>query len=239
MMSDGNLIHLGRKDFQVKIRGNRIEISEIEGLLRGLEGVNEAVVMARADGNGHQHLIAYVHSNKNAEPSVGELREAVEDGLPDYMMPSTFVILDQLPYLPNGKVDLKSLPIPDKARPHLDTPMVSPRTPIEQTLSEIWSEVLDIKDVGVDDSFHELGGHSLAASRVISRVIESFRVELPVKSLFESPTIANMALVITQNQAKRAEQADIECMLAELEAMTDDRAAEIFGESATAPQETS
>ena len=230
MTSDGNLIHLGRKDFQVKIRGNRIEIAEIEGLLRGLEGVSEAVVMARADGNGHQHLIAYVHSDENAEPSVGELREAVENGLPDYMVPSTFVILDQLPYLPNGKVDLKSLPIPDKARPHLDTPMVSPRTPIEQKLSEIWSEVLDIEDVGVEDSFHELGGHSLAASRVISRVIESFRVELPLKSLFESPTVADMALVITQSQAKGADEQEIGRMLAELESLSEEQARLFLGD---------
>ncbi len=230
MTSDGNLIHLGRKDFQVKIRGNRIEIAEIEGLLRGLDGVHEAVVMARADGNGHQHLIAYIHFDQDAELSVGELREAVEDGLPDYMMPSTFVILDQLPYLPNGKVDLKSLPIPDKARPHLDAPMVSPRTPIEQRLSEIWSEALDIKDVGVNDSFHELGGHSLAASQVVSRVIKSFRVELPLKSLFESPTVADMAVVITQSQAKRADEQEIGRMLAELESLTEEQARQFLGD---------
>ena len=199
---------------------------EIEGLLRGLEGVEEAVVMARADGNGHQHLLAYIHSNKDVELSVGELRQAVRNGLPDYMMPSAFVILDQLPYLPNGKIDLKSLPIPDNARPNLDIPMAYPRTPIEHELSEIWSGALNIDDVGINDSFLELGGHSLLATQIISRVIRDFRVEVPLQSLLQSPTIAEMALLIVQYQARKADERGINNLLTKLESLSDGHAQE-------------
>ena len=138
------------------------------------------------------------------------------------MIPSVFVTLDALPLMPTGKVDRTALPCPGTSRPKLDTPYVTPRTQIEEELTRIWAEVLDLDQVGIDDNFFDLGGHSLAATRVISRVINTFKVELPIKSLFESPTVADMAVVITQNQAKNAGPKDLARMLTEVESLSDE-----------------
>ena len=140
------------------------------------------------------------------------------------MIPSAFVMLDSLPLLPSGKVDRKALPAPSSARPELEFPFLAPRTPFEKEVAAIWAEVLGLDQVGIHDNFQELGGDSLLASRVISRVIDTRKVELPIRSLFESPTVANMTAVIIQSKAKRAEQQDIEPMLAQLEALSDERA---------------
>ena len=134
------------------------------------------------------------------------------------MVPSTFVILDQLPLLPNGKVNRQALPAPTKERPQLESTYVAPRTPVEEQLAAIWSEVLDLDEIGVEDNFLELGGDSLRAGQVISRVINTFQVELSLSTLFESATVADMAVAIVQNLAKQADSQDIERMLAELEA---------------------
>ena len=140
------------------------------------------------------------------------------------MVPTSFVELDELPTAPNGKINRSALPAPGTGRPDLDSQFVAARTPVEEQLSEIWAEALDLDEVGIQDCFFDLGGHSLLASHILSRAIKAFRVELPLKVLFESPTVAEMALVITGSQAKKAKKVDIDRMLAELELLTDEQA---------------
>jgi acyl carrier protein len=140
------------------------------------------------------------------------------------MIPSAFVFLAELPLMSTGKVNRRALPDPGRLRPDLDTPMISPRTPIEKEIAQIWAEVLLLDEVGVSDNFLALGGHSLAASRIISQIIRSFQLELPIKTLFDSPTVAEMAMVIAAHQAKLANPDELERMLSEVEASSDEEA---------------
>jgi amino acid adenylation domain-containing protein len=195
-LSDGNLEFLGRVDNQVKIRGIRIEPSEIEAVLRAHPSVQAAVVTVAGTG-GDERMIAHVVPQGDA-PGPGDLREFVRTRLPDYMMPAAFVILDALPLTPNGKVDRQALRPPDAARAREP---VGPRTREEKALAEIVAEVLNLDRVGVHDNFFELGGHSLLGIQVIARVRKVFRVELPLRRLFEEPTIAGLCREIA-----RAEQ---------------------------------
>jgi acyl carrier protein len=193
MQPDGCLVVTGRNDFRVKIRGFRIEVAEVELALRGSTKVQEAAVVAHEDQLGEKQLVAYVVSPSEQAPTTSELRDFLKDKLPDYMVPSAFVVLDELPLTPNGKLDRLNLPAPSLARPELDTDFVAPRTPVEEQLVEIWVEVLGVTRVGVHDDFFELGGHSLRATQLVSRVREVFQVELPLLSLFEEPTLAGLA----------------------------------------------
>ena len=219
--SDGRLVHLGRKDFRVKIKGNMVDIAEVETFLLGLENVNEAAVIGHNDAYGSQRLVAYVVAERSPTPTVGDLRGVLQEKLPDYMVPSIFVFLDALPLLPGGKVNRLALPAPGSERPNLDNPWAAPQTPVEENLVKTWSEVLNLNQVGIHDNFLELGGDSLQASQIISRVINDFKLELPLRSLFEAPTVAEMALVIVQTLAQKANQQKIEEMLTELESISD------------------
>lgn len=223
---DGCLIYKGRKDFRVKIRGYAVEFAEVEKALLEHTGITEAVVMAPENESGEARLVAYVTSSSHPSPSVTELRGFAKRNLPDYMIPSAFVILDEMPLTPNGKVDRRALPDLDHARPQLNTPFVAPRTSIEKQLADIWAEVLDLAEVGIDDNFFDLGGHSLAAFQVISRVNNCFRLDLPAQSLFHSPTVAEMALIITQSEAHTLKQEDLERILTESESFSDVQAQE-------------
>ncbi len=197
-LPDGNLEFLGRLDDQVKIRGFRIECGEVEAALLGCVGVGEAVVVAREDAPGDKRLVGYVVPVDGSVLSTTELRESLRRVLPDYMVPSAFVVLDGLPLTPNGKVDRKALPAPDGSRPELGQEFVAPRTPTEELLAGIWCEVLGVDRVGVHDDFFALGGHSLLATQVVSRVRAAFQAELAVKSLFESSTLAGLARVVDE-----------------------------------------
>jgi acyl carrier protein len=137
------------------------------------------------------------------------------------MIPSVFVILDSLPKAPNGKVNLRALPEPSRARPTLDQTLVPPRTPVEATVCAIWAEVLGLDQVGIDDPFLDLGGHSLAASQVIAKIAETFHVDLPVSTLFEAPTVAGIAAAIAASLAQDAEREPRDRLLAELEQLSD------------------
>ncbi len=201
-LPDGNIEYLGRNDFQVKIRGLRIELGEIESLLAADPSVKQCVVVAREDVSGDKRLVAYLVPHKEA-PSIDGLRKLLKKKLADYMIPSAFVILDQLPLSPNGKIDRKALPEPDAKRPELEGGYVAPRTPVEEKLAEIWAEVLKVEKVGVYDNFFDLGGHSLMATRILSQIPDAFQVELPLSSLFETPTIAAIALTVTQRLNER------------------------------------
>jgi len=191
-LTDGNIEFLGRIDHQVKVRGNRIELGEIELILGQHPNVREVVVTAREDVPGDKRLFAYIVPNQEQATTPRDLRRFLKEKLPDYMMPSAFVLLEALPRTPNGKVDRRALPLPDKARPELEETFVAPRTPIEEVLVGIWAEVLALDKVGVQDNFFELGGHSLMATQVISRVRDAFSVELSLYSLFEAPTISSL-----------------------------------------------
>jgi len=191
-LSDGNIEFLGRIDNQVKIRGYRIELGEIESVLCQHPGVMEAVVVAREDVPGDKRLVAYlVAASQNS--SVSELRGFLKAKLPEYMIPSASMFLESLPLMPNGKIDRKSLPAPDRHRDGLEQAYVALRSPTEEILAGIWAEVLKIEQVGIHDNFFELGGHSLLATRVVSRIRDSFRIDFPLRRIFETPTIAGLA----------------------------------------------
>jgi amino acid adenylation domain-containing protein len=178
---------LGRVDTQVKIRGFRVEPGEVEAVLRAWPGVREAAVVVREDAPGDRRLVAYVAG----EVAADELREHLRGRLPEHMLPSAFVVLETLPLTLNGKLDRRALPAPDLAP--AEEAYVAPRTPVEEVLAGIWAEVLRVERAGVEESFFALGGHSLLATRVVSRIREVFGVELPLRALFEGPTVAELA----------------------------------------------
>ncbi|HEY2739428.1 MAG TPA: amino acid adenylation domain-containing protein, partial [Thermoanaerobaculia bacterium] len=191
----GAIEYLGRLDHQVKIRGVRIELGEIEATLAALPGVREAVVVVREDVPGDRRLVAYVVADAPVDAPVEELRRSLRERLPDAMVPSAFVTLAALPLTSNGKVDRKALPAAGQhssEESHLGSHL-APRTPVEEVLAGIWAEVLGRERVGVADSFFGLGGHSLLATRVTSRLRKAFGVELPLRDLFETATLAELA----------------------------------------------
>ncbi|MFN6484869.1 MULTISPECIES: non-ribosomal peptide synthetase [unclassified Nostoc] len=194
-LPDGTIEFIGRSDYQVKIRGFRIELTEIEAVLRQHPSVKEAVIVAPDLELGQKYLAAYVVPSQESSYQVDELRSYLRTKLPDYMLPSTFIMLKALPLTPSGKIDRQALPALDQVRPET-AKFVAPRTPIEEVLGGIWSEILGIKQVGIHDSFFDLGGHSLLATQVASQVREAFQVELRLRSLFETPTIAGLAELI-------------------------------------------
>ncbi len=195
---DGCLEHLGRKDFQVKVGGYRIEVAEIETALLGLPGVREAVVVAREEVPGEQRLVAYVVREPALAPTAAELRGLMLERLPTYMVPAAFVWLDALPLLPNGKLDRRALPEPDWVNPARDGAFVAPRTSIEERVAAIWAHVLGIENVGVNDHFLELGGTSLKATQVMARVWSTLEVRLPQRTLFDDPSLADFAARVAE-----------------------------------------
>ncbi|MBZ4422889.1 non-ribosomal peptide synthetase, partial [Myxococcus sp. RHSTA-1-4] len=200
---DGKLEFLGRRDGQVKVRGYRIELGEVETALTQHGGVNEAVVIAREDGAEGKRLVAYVTATEGAALDAATLRTHVKQRLPEYMVPSAYVVLDALPLTPNGKVDRKALPAPDFQASN-PVSFEAPRTGAEKKLAAIFAEVLNVKDVGLHGDFFELGGHSLLATQLVSRVREAFQVELPLRDVFEAPTVEKLALRLggeTQGEA--------------------------------------
>jgi amino acid adenylation domain-containing protein len=203
-LPDGTIEFLGRNDFQIKIRGFRIELGEIEARLIEHGGVREAVVVPREDVPGEKRLVGYVVFRTSGE--VGTVRTYLKQWLPEYMVPSALVVLDKLPLTANGKVDRKALPAPE-GRPEGMEEYVAPRTPTEEVLAGIWAEVLRVERVGIHEDFFELGGHSLLATRVITRVREKLKIELPLRAMFESPTV--MELAERSEEARRTGQGPV------------------------------
>ncbi|MBZ4336625.1 non-ribosomal peptide synthase/polyketide synthase, partial [Corallococcus sp. AS-1-12] len=189
--ADGMLDYLGRADFQVKVRGFRIELGEIESRLLGHPAVHQAVVLVREDVPGDKRLVAYLVPEAGESLDSTELRTFLKQHLPEYMVPSAFLVLEALPLNTNGKVDRKALPAPQGST--LASTYVAPRTPAEEQLAALFTQVLRVERVGVHDDFFALGGHSLLATQLVSRVRATFRVELPLRVLFESPTVATLA----------------------------------------------
>jgi amino acid adenylation domain-containing protein/non-ribosomal peptide synthase protein (TIGR01720 family) len=193
-LPDGNIEFLGRLDHQVKVRGYRVEPGEIEAALRRHEALRECVVVARSDAHGDPRLVAYVVTKHGAgTPAASELRRHLAERLPAHMLPSVFVPLDELPLTPSGKVDRRQLPAPEAAGEEARADYVAPRTPVEEVLAGIWRDVLGVGRVGVRDNFFELGGHSLLAMRCLSAMRRLFRVEVPLRVLFETASLEELA----------------------------------------------
>jgi len=201
-LPDGNIEFLGRIDHQVKIRGFRIELGEIEAVLRQHSGVREVVVDAREDVPGDKQLVAYIVPNEEQIPSFSMLRNYLMEKLPEYMVPSAFMMLDALPLTPNGKVDRRALPNSKSLRPELGPAYVAPRTQIERTITAVWQGVLHVEKIGVDDNFFDLGGHSLRMAQVHSKLRESFHRDLAMLEMFKYPTISSLAQYLSQEKSE-------------------------------------
>ncbi|HEX2094786.1 MAG TPA: amino acid adenylation domain-containing protein, partial [Longimicrobiaceae bacterium] len=194
----GALEYLGRLDHQVKVRGFRVEPAEIEAALVALPGVREAVVVARAEGDAPARLVAYLVPREGEAPDPAEIRAALRESLPAHMVPSAYVVLDAFPLSPNGKIDRRTLPAPDRVSAAGSGAGVGPRTPVEEEVARIWAEALELEEVGVEDDFFELGGHSLLAVRVAARVGDAFGVEVGVRDLFHARTVAGLAQAVEE-----------------------------------------
>ena len=229
MRSDGCLYHAGRKDFQVKISGNRIETGEVESALLAVDGITEAVVVAQNHG-ADTRLLAYIVTDAKPSPDIRTIRRALAETLPPHMIPSAFVPLESMPVTANGKIDRRALPAPEQARPDLSVDYVTPRTNIEQSLARIWAGVIGLTQIGVHDDFFELGGHSMAAIQIVSQVIKEFGLEVPLQLLFQSPTVAEMAVAIDEYQGKKLGKEKINQILTELESLTEEEARRLIGE---------
>jgi len=202
-LPDGNIQFIGRVDNQVKIRGYRIELGEIEAVLTRHPQVSHAVVTVREESPGDKRLVAYVVATEKEELQANELRQFLKTKLPDYMVPRAFVNLASLPLTATGKINRKALPAPDECVFEAQEDFAAPRTPVEASLARIWSEVLKLQKVGIHDNFFDLGGHSLLATQVISRIRGVFNLEIPLRTLFELPTIAELAVAVTAMREKK------------------------------------
>jgi hypothetical protein len=195
---DGRVDLLGRNDAQVKIRGYRIELGEIENVLGGHSAVQAAAVVTREDGTRGKHLAAYIVEHERGSINSADLRRYARESLPEYMVPASFVMLAELPLTLNGKVDRRALTLAGKEGVDEAKAYVPPSTPAEEELTRIWADVLRVKRVGIHDNFFELGGHSITATLVISRVRSALQVDLPLRALFEEPTIAGLSKKIDE-----------------------------------------
>jgi amino acid adenylation domain-containing protein len=214
----GTLEFLGRIDQQVKLRGFRIELGEVEAVLDSHRDVSGAVAIVREDSPGDQRLVAYVVPAGERTVDSEQLRRLCKARLPPFMVPSAFVSLDVFPVTANGKLDRSALPAPDGSRPDLERTYSAPETPVEQSLASIWSEVLGVERIGLDDDFFDLGGHSLLAVKMLSRVQESFDIDLLLRSVFERSTVRELAALIAAELFGAADEDELAALLAEVEA---------------------
>jgi amino acid adenylation domain-containing protein len=227
-LSNGDIEYLGRIDYQVKLRGFRIELGEIEAVLADHPQVHETVVLVRNDkatddpvGAAGKRLTAYLVLNEGATCSLNDLRAYLAKRLPEYMIPTAFVLLPVLPLTPNGKIDRRALPAPDSARPDLENGYAPPRNQVEEQIAELWRDRLGLVQVGIHDSFFSLGGNSLLAIQVISRLRDAFQVDLPLQTIFNQRTIAELAMAIVEKQAEQVDEATLAELFAGLEELPD------------------
>lgn len=221
---DGSIKFAGRADHQVKIRGMRVELQEIEEVLLKHPNVKEAVVIVQEVADDLKRLVAYVISAESTQHfSSGELREYVRERLPDYMTPSFILVLESFPLNTNGKVDRRQLPLPTNAREYTETEFVQPEGPVEEALAEIWTDILNITSLSTLDNFFDLGGHSLAATRLVSRIHRRFGIELPLWVVFAKPIIKALALEVEERleeKINRMTEQEIHDFLEDLYAST-------------------
>jgi acyl carrier protein len=226
--ANGDIEFMGRVDQQVKIRGFRIELGEIEAALREHPSVQDVVALVRSEqkdstslGEG-KRIVVYVTTDQMQQPSASDLYHHCNRLLPPYMVPASYGFLDALPMTTSGKVDRRALPDIEPERPSLSGIYTAPRTPLEEELAEMWSQVLGVERVGIYDNFFELGGHSLLATQLVSRVRESYVVDLPLRNLFENPTVAEVATIIATSLADQQTDDDLTELLMELEGLSDE-----------------
>ena len=226
--ADGNIEFLGRSDNQVKLRGYRIELGEIESVLMQHDAVREAVVILKDDEAGDKQIAAYVVPDRH-RPAPGELRNYLKTRLPGYMVPAAFIFLDALPLTPNGKVDRAALPDPDCNPAGSADAGGAPRSPLEAKIAAIWSEVLGINRIGVHDNFFDFGGHSLKATKAVSRLRLAFQSEIPLRYVFEFPTIAELAAAIGgDGSTPCADPRNMEMLLTEIETIPEEEARKLL-----------
>jgi amino acid adenylation domain-containing protein len=221
-LPEGSILFLGRADDQIKIRGFRIELKEIEAELNEHPLVRDSIVIAREDASGEKRLVAFVVADAEMAPSINELRAYLKERLPEYMIASTFVVLDALPLTPHGKVDRQALQAAELPKSEGDEFHVAPRTALEELIAGIWSALIGVKHIGAYDNFFELGGHSLSAAQLIFRLNEVFQIELPVSHLFKSPTIAGLVVSIIEKQAEKVESEKVSQILTEIEQLSEE-----------------
>uniref|UniRef100_A0A0C1R7U7 Peptide synthetase n=1 Tax=Tolypothrix bouteillei VB521301 TaxID=1479485 RepID=A0A0C1R7U7_9CYAN len=228
-LPDGNLEFLNRIDTQVKIRGFRIELEEIEAVLIQHPDIKQVLVTLKEGEPGNKYVIAYLLTKENpptveTQDFTSRLRKFLKKKLPDYMIPTAFIFLKEFPLTPNGKIDRRALPAPDISQRNQGIDFVAPRTPTEQELATIWVEVLRLKQVGIYENFFELGGHSLLATQIISRLRETFLINYSLRELFENPTIAELAKIVSDRQLEQAENSLLEEILGEVDELSEEEA---------------
>jgi len=241
-LASGEIEFLGRFDYQVKLRGFRIEPGEIESRLNAHPAIRAALVVLAEEEGRDRELVAYVVAQPQQAPLPGELRSYLQASLPPYMIPGVFVLLAELPLTANGKVDRQALPAPGGERPELASAYLAPRSETEAQLARLWSAVLGRERVGVRDNFFELGGHSLLATLLVSKMRQTFKVEIPLRTLFEHPTIAQLAQDIEERQARPQDieaetiqamprgSRDLNQLLMQLENLSDDDVSKLIQE---------
>ncbi|HEX7331325.1 MAG TPA: amino acid adenylation domain-containing protein [Pyrinomonadaceae bacterium] len=217
-LPDGSIDFLGRRDKQVKIRGFRIELSEIEGVLDRHEKVREVAVVAEALGEGEgKQLVAYIVPASGVSLSAAELRDHVINSLPEYMLPGAFIFVDRFPLTPNGKLDVKALSLAKETQRDSEDAYVAPLNAVEQTIAGIWSQLLGVERIGSNDSFFFIGGNSIFAIQLISRLNKTYNLELPLRTIYDKPQLSDLAAHIIKLQAEQADAAELNELLAELE----------------------
>ncbi len=227
-LPDGELEFLGRIDHQVKVRGFRIELGEIESALAAHNSVRECVVLAREDEPGDKRLVAYIVAGQGSTPAAKDLREYLKERLPEYMVPQAFVRLPEMPRMPNGKVNRPALRAPEAADTVAGDDYAEPRTPVEARLIELWAEVTGAERVGVHDNFFDIGGHSLLGMMLVSRVKEVFNVEVGLRVLFESPTVAEFASALALSLAEEEQNQSIADFLDRLDQLSEEEVSSLL-----------
>jgi acyl-coenzyme A synthetase/AMP-(fatty) acid ligase/aryl carrier-like protein len=216
-LEGGVIEFLSRIDSQVKIRGTRVEMGEVEAILRQYSYITDTVVIAREDRQGDKKLVAYVAADRHSPLTDFELRSYLRGRLPEFMLPSSFVILEKLPYTSTGKIDRQALPAPLVTRADQQAAYVSPRTPIEETLTEIWQRILQAGQIGVQDNFFSAGGHSLMSMQLLSQVRKTFGVDLSLRRFFASPTVEAMAKNVEEAILAKSSADSVDTLLDMLE----------------------
>ncbi|HEY6333991.1 MAG TPA: amino acid adenylation domain-containing protein, partial [Blastocatellia bacterium] len=220
-LPDGNIEYLGRMDYQVKIRGFRVELSEIEARLRTHSAVKEACAVVLPDKAGGRRIVGYVVLAAYPKTTIRDLREFMLAEVPEYMVPSVFVIVESMPLGSTGKLDRRALPLPDGARPEFGRTFAPACTPTEVALTAIWEELLKIDCIGIHDDFFELGGHSLLMTQVLSRLRDRLELEVPIQTFFRKPTIADLANEVTKVRAAASRDDEVKELLDRIDQLTD------------------
>jgi amino acid adenylation domain-containing protein len=232
MLPDGCLVHVGRKDFQVKIRGYRVEVSEVERTLLENQAIRQAVVIPwedpRASKNGHC-LVAYVVPCEGHALAISEIRLFLREKLPSYMLPSFYVIVDRLPLTMSGKVDRRTLPPPQISQRQVGGPSIAARTPIEKVLVKLWVDVLGVDEIGIRDDFSDLGGDSLIAAQIVTRINDTFSLRRPLNLLLEAPTVGELCSFIIEHETHAGQSEKIANVLLKIEDMSAEEISRALG----------